>query len=94
MNDLSFQEIGHGGWLLKIQSKNNAVVGRCQYSENLSTQKDYVPFPLNAVVVKKRDNKTPSFEKQVAFVTNIDIKDPFINFARYDERSLMENKPT
>jgi hypothetical protein len=25
-------------------------------------------------------------------VTNIDIKDPFITFDRYDERSLMENK--
>jgi hypothetical protein len=44
------------------------------------------------VVVKKWDNKTPPFEKQVVFVTNIDIKDPFITFDRYDDRSLMENK--
>jgi hypothetical protein len=57
-----------------------------------SSKKDYVPIPLNAVVVKTWDNKTPPLEKQVVFVTNIDIKDPFITFDRYDERSLMENK--
>ena len=63
-----------------------------QGSKVNSTKKDYVPIPLNAVVVKTWDNKTPPLEKQVVFVTNIDIKDPFITFDRYDERSLMENK--
>ena len=57
-----------------------------------TTKKDYEPIPLNAVVVKKWDNKTPPFEKQVVFVTNIDVKDPFVTFDRYDDRSLMENK--
>jgi hypothetical protein len=57
-----------------------------------TTKKDYEPIPLNAVVVKKWDNKTPPPEKQVVFVTNIDVKDPFITFDRYDDRSLMENK--
>jgi hypothetical protein len=57
-----------------------------------TTKKDYEPIPLNAVVVKKWDNKTPPLEKQVVFVTNIDVKDPFVTFDRYDERSLMENK--
>ena len=57
-----------------------------------TTKKDYKPIPLNAVVVKTWDNKTPQFEKQVVFVTNIDVKDPFITFDRYDDRSLMENK--
>jgi len=61
-------------------------------SQANTTKKDYVPIPLNAVVVKKWDNKTPPFEKQVVFVTNMDVKDPFITFDRYDERSLMENK--
>jgi len=56
-----------------------------------TTKKDYEPIPLNAVVVKKWDNKTPPLEKQVVFVTNIDVRDPFITFDRYDERSLMEN---
>jgi len=44
------------------------------------------------VVVKKWDNKTSPLEKQVVFVTNIDISDPFVTFDRYDNRSLMENK--
>lgn len=57
-----------------------------------TTKNDYEPTPLNAVVVKKWDNKTPPPEKQVVFVTNIDVKDPFIAFDRYDDRSLMENK--
>jgi hypothetical protein len=57
-----------------------------------TTKKDYEPIPLNAVVVKKWDNNTPPPEKQVVFVTNIDVKDPFIAFDRYDDRSLMENK--
>lgn len=56
-----------------------------------TTKKDYEPIPLNAVVVKKWDNKAPPVEKQVVFVTNMDVKDPFIAFDRYDERSLMEN---
>jgi hypothetical protein len=63
-----------------------------QGSKVNSTKKDYVPIPLNTVVVKTWDNKTPPLEKQVVFVTNIAIKDPFITFDRYDERSLMENK--
>ena len=56
-----------------------------------TTKKDYEPIPLHAVVVRQWDNKTPPLEKQVVFVTNMDVKDPFIAFDRYDERSLMEN---
>jgi len=61
-------------------------------SQANTTKKDYEPIPLNAVVVKTWDNKTPPLEKQVVFVTNIGVKDPFITFDRYDDRSLMENK--
>jgi len=57
-----------------------------------TVKKDYEPIPLNAVIVKTWDNKTPPPEKQVVFVTNIDVKDPFVTFDRYDDRSLMENK--
>jgi hypothetical protein len=61
-------------------------------SQANTTKKDYEPIPLNAVVVKTWGNKTPPLEKQVVFVTNIDVKDPFVTFDRYDGRSLMENK--
>ncbi len=57
-----------------------------------TARKDFEPIPLNAVVVKSWNNKTPPLEKQVVFVTNMDVKDPFITFDRYDDRSLMENK--
>ncbi len=39
-----------------------------------TAKKDYEPIPLNAVIVKTWDNKTPPTEKQVVFVTNIDVK--------------------
>ncbi len=42
------------------------------------------------MVVKKWDNKTPPVEKQVVFVTNIGVKDPFIAFDRYDDRSRIK----
>jgi len=61
-------------------------------SQANTAKKDYEPIPLNAVVVKIWDNKTPPLEKQVVFVTNIGVKDPFLTFDRYDDRSLMENK--
>ena len=57
-----------------------------------TTKKDYEPIPLNAVVVKQWDNQIPPLEKQVVFITNVDVKDPFIAFDRYDDRSLIENK--
>jgi hypothetical protein len=57
-----------------------------------TTKKDYEPIPLNAVVVKEWDNKIPLPDKQVVFITNMDVKDPFVTFDRYDDRSLMENK--
>jgi hypothetical protein len=61
-------------------------------SQANTAKKDYEPIPLNAVVVKTWDNKTPPLKKQGVFVTNIGVKDPFITFDRYDDRSLMENK--
>lgn len=57
-----------------------------------TTKKNYEPIPLNAVVVKKWDNQIPPPDKQVVFITNIDVKDPFITFDRYDDQSLMENR--
>jgi len=60
-------------------------------SEANTTKKDYEPIPLNAVVVKTWDNQTPPVDKQVVFVTNGEVKDPFVAFDRYDDRSLMEN---
>ena len=56
-----------------------------------TTKKYYEPISLNAVVVKTWNNQTPPLDKQVVFVTNGEVKDPFVAFDRYDGRSLMEN---
>lgn len=61
-------------------------------SQANTSKKDYEPIPLNAVVVKTWDNKTPPLDKQIVFVTNMDVKNPFLTFDRYDDRSLIENK--
>ncbi len=60
-------------------------------SKTNTSKKDYEPIPLNSVVVKKWDNKIPAPEKQVVFITNLDVADPFTIFDLYDDRSLMEN---
>lgn len=60
-------------------------------SEANTTKKNYDPIPLNAVVVKTWNNETPPVDKQVVFVTNREVKDPFVAFDRYDDRSLIEN---
>ena len=60
-------------------------------SEANTAKKDYEPIPLNAVVVKTWNNQTPLVDKQVVFVTNGEVKDPFVAFDRYDDRSLIEN---
>ena len=60
-------------------------------SEANTAKKDYEPIPLNAVVVKTWNNQTPPVDKQVVFVTNREVKDPFVAFDLYDDRSLMEN---
>jgi hypothetical protein len=62
-----------------------------QGSEANTSKKDYEPIPLNAVVVKTWNNQTPPVDKQVVFVTNREVKDPFVAFDLYDDRSLIEN---
>jgi hypothetical protein len=41
--------------------------------------------------VKAWDNKTRPLDKQVVLVTNGDVRDPFVAFDRYDDRSLIED---
>jgi len=60
-------------------------------SEANTTKRDYEPISLNGVVVKTWNNQTPPVDKQVVFVTNREVKDPFVAFDRYDDRSLIEN---
>lgn len=60
-------------------------------SQANTAKKDYEPIPLNAVVVKTWNNQTPPVDKQLVFVTNREVQDPFAAFDRYDDRSLMEN---
>jgi Transposase DDE domain len=95
-------EVTHGqgkhAYIEKVRTELIGVPGllTCDWfnpqgSEAYTAKKDYEPIPLNAVVVKTWDNKTPPIDKQVVMITNGNVSDPFIAFDRYDDRSLIEN---
>jgi Transposase DDE domain. len=74
------------------------IEGLCTYDqycpgEEVShiLRKDYVPQPINAVVVRKWDNKDFGPSGKTVFLTNEQVTDPFVPFDGYDERSTIEN---
>jgi len=52
-------------------------------------RKDYAGTPLNAVVVRTWDNRTP--KEGTVYLTNGPVSDPFVVFDDYDWRSVIEN---
>jgi hypothetical protein len=52
-------------------------------------RKDYQGTPLNAVVVRTWDNRTP--KEGTVYLTNGPVRDPFVVFDDYDWRSVIEN---
>lgn len=53
-------------------------------------RRDYQGQAINAVVVRRWNNRLPKGEGAV-FLTNGEVCDPFVSFDRYDERSVIEN---
>jgi DDE family transposase len=53
-------------------------------------RRDYVGQPINAVVVRRWDNRVPKGGGTV-YLTNGDVRDPFVIFDTYDWRSVIEN---
>ena len=53
-------------------------------------RRDYVGQPINAVVVRRWENRVPKGEGTV-YLTNADVGDPFAIFDIYDWRSVIEN---
>jgi hypothetical protein len=53
-------------------------------------RRDYVGQPINAVVVRRWDNRVPQGGGTV-YLTNGDVGDPFVIFDTYDWRSVIEN---
>src|SRR5712692_7653625 len=64
------------------------------YGEPQQTQyahrRDYQGQPINAVVVRRWDNRVPATDGTV-YLTNSAVSDPFVVFDRYDGRSVIEN---
>lgn len=53
-------------------------------------RRDYVGQPINAVVVRKWENREPKTGGTV-YLTNENVSDPFLVFDTYDWRSVIEN---
>src|SRR6266849_5557680 len=53
-------------------------------------RRDYVGQPINAVVVRRWDNRVPKTGGTV-YLTNASVSDPFTVFDTYDWRSVIEN---
>lgn len=53
-------------------------------------RRDYVGQPINAVVVRRWENRVPKGEGTV-YLTNADVGEPFAIFDTYDWRSVIEN---
>jgi Transposase DDE domain len=71
-----------------------ALTSYDQYGEAEDTQNahrsDYVGQPINAVVVRKWENRVPQTGGTV-YLTNGEVRDPFVVFDTYDWRSVIEN---
>jgi len=63
--------------------------GDAAYTHN-AHRKDYVGQPINAVVVRKWENRSPKTGGTV-YLTNGEVRDPFVVFDTYDWRSVIEN---
>jgi Transposase DDE domain len=71
-----------------------ALTSYDQYGEAHDTQhahrRDYVGQSINAVVVRKWENRVPQTGGTV-YLTNGEVRDPFVVFDTYDWRSVIEN---
>jgi len=61
-----------------------------QEQTQYSYRRDYVGESINAVVVRRWNNRAPSTEGTV-YLTNGPVTDPFVVFDDYDWRSVIEN---
>jgi len=74
------------------------IEGRCTYDQYCPREevdhifrKDHIPQPINAVVVRRWDNKDFGPSGKTVFLTNEQVNDPFVPFDGYDERGTIEN---
>lgn len=74
------------------------IEGLCTYDQYCPREevdhifrKDHIPQPINAIVVRRWDNKDFGPSGKTVFLTNEQVNDPFVPFDGYDERSTIEN---
>jgi hypothetical protein len=94
-----FVRHGHGKTAIEERLRTElvgieALTTYDSYGDSQQTQqahrRDYKGQPINAVVVKCWDHRTPGTDGTV-YLTNGSVKDPFVVFDTYDWRSVIEN---
>jgi hypothetical protein len=94
--------VGHGHGKKAIQERVRtelvgveALTSYDSYGEESQThlcyRRDYVGQTINAVVVRKWENRVPKTGGTV-YLTNGPVSDPFVVFDTYDWRSVIENR--
>ena len=58
--------------------------------ESHAHRRDYERQPINAIVVRRWNNRAPATDGTV-YLTNGPVSDPFVVFDTYDWRSVIEN---
>jgi hypothetical protein len=61
------------------------------FQDHHRTRKNHCPKPINAVLIRGWEGKCREPGKELVFLTNGPVDDPFVVFDDYDERSLIEN---
>jgi hypothetical protein len=64
---------------------------RDNYTVSMENRSDFESNEINAVVVKKYENKETNEKCATVFLTNEDVSKPFVAYDKYDDRSIIEN---
>jgi hypothetical protein len=89
---------GKTAWTERLETEVVGITGLTTYDqygtpEHRRTQnrRDFQPNPINAVVVRKWNNRDYGPGGKTVFLTNASVEKPLQPFDDYDDRSLIEN---
>jgi hypothetical protein len=89
---------GKTAWTERLETEVAGITGLTTYDQygtpehaRHATRRDFQPNPINAVVVRKWNNRDYGPGGKTVFLTNAPVNKPLQPFDDYDERSLIEN---
>jgi hypothetical protein len=89
---------GKTAWSERLETEVVGIMGLTTYEQygteehgRHHNRRDFEPNPLNAVVVRKWNNRDYGPGGKTVFLTNASVQQPLQPFNDYDDRSLIEN---